>query len=500
MRFNPGKMKQNPIISLMFVSAGLMEPLVSLADEHQKKNILFICVDDFRTELGCYGSKRAITPNLDRFAGDATVFTRHYVQVPTSGASRCAMLTGMYPVNPGDISNEAIQHRLTGKPETVRPESFVHLLRRNGYHTIGIGKIGHSPDGYSYSYEQPKSDVLEMPHSWDEFLFNPGKWGTGHNAFFGYVDGTNRNAEKGMVKPYECGDVDDSGYPDGLTAELAVGKLKELTASGQPFFLGVGFFKPHLPFNSPKKYWDLYDEASIPLTRYDYVPVNVNKASLHNSPEIKQYKLGDEDIAPDKPVSADYARKLVHAYLAAVSYVDSQIGKVLDELEASGLAENTIVVIWGDHGWHLGEQRIWGKHTIFEVALNSALMIRIPGGKGKTSDHIVGSVDIYPTLLDFCGVTAIDKIDGKSLRPLLEKKRNRNWTDVAYSYFNNGVTLRTPRYRLTKYYRKAEPVIELYDYSKDSYETENIAEKHPEIVGRLMPLLEAGDTGVFRKK
>jgi arylsulfatase len=303
-----------------------------------------------------------------------------------------------------------------------------------------------------------------------------------------------------MVKPYECGEVGDEGYPDGLTAELAVEKLKELAGSEQPFFLGVGFFKPHLPFNAPEKYWDLYDEQTIPLTKYDYIPLNVNRASLHNSNEIKQYKLGDEDATLDKPVSEAYARKLVHAYLACVSYVDAQIGKVLDALEANGLAENTVVVIWGDHGWHLGEQRVWGKHTIFEVALNSAFMIRQPGVKGIVSDRVVSSVDIYPTIADLCDVPVEGKMDGTSLRSLIGKKKNKQWQDVAYSYFNNGVTVRTSRYRLTKYYRKAEPVVELYDYRRDPYETENIAGKHPDIVAELMPLLEKGDTGLFRKQ
>lgn len=494
-------MKINHLAPVIMMSAGLIEPwAVWAADDLPRKNVLFICVDDFRTELGCYGSKRALTPNLDRFSQSSTVFTRHYVQVPTSGASRCSMLTGAYPRTRGAVSNEAIAHQMTGKPETGQPESFVHLLRRNGYHTVGIGKIGHSADGYSYAYGSSKSDVLEMPHSWDEFLFNPGQWKTGWDAFFGYVGGTSRIQKKGMVKPYECGEVDDKGYPDGLTAELAVEKLKELAGSEQPFFLGVGFFKPHLPFNAPQKYWDLYDEQSIPLTKYDYIPLNVNQASLHNSHEVKQYKLGDEDATLNKPVSEAYARKLVHAYLACVSYVDAQIGKVLDALEANGLAENTVVVIWGDHGWHLGEQRVWGKHTIFEVALNSALMVRLPGVKGKISDRVVGSVDIYPTIADLCDVPLEKNMDGVSFRTLIEKKRNKQWQDVAYSCFNNGVSVRTPRYRLTKYYRKAEPVVELYDYRKDPYETENIAEKYPDIVTKLMPLLESGDTGLFRKK
>lgn len=488
--------------SFTLMTLGMIPALgIQAREKSEKKNVLFICIDDFRTELGCYGSKRAITPNLDRFAEQATVFTRHYVQVPTSGASRCSMLTGLNPTVRRDIANEAIAYRLTGQPETERPESFVHLLRRNGYYTVGIGKIGHSADGYSYAYGASKSDVPEMPYSWNEFLFDPGLWETGWNAFFGYADGNNRNTLKGQVKPYECAPVGDQGYPDGLTAELAVKKIRELAGTDQPFFLGVGFFKPHLPFNAPEKYWDLYDEAQIPLTKYDFIPDQVNKASLHNSREIKQYKLGDEDATLERPVSAAYARKLVHAYLACVSYVDAQVGKVLQALEDADLAENTVVVIWGDHGWHLGEQRVWGKHTIFEVALNSAFMVRLPEQrKGQICERVVSSTDIYPTLVELCQVETDDPLDGHSLCPLFKKKNTRKWQDVAYSYFNNGVTVRTSRYRLTRYYRKAQPTVELYDYKDDPYEVRNIAAERPDLVKELMPWLEKGDTGLFQAK
>ncbi len=207
---------------------------------------------------------------------------------------------------------------------------------------------------------------MELPNSWNEMLFEPGKWGTGWNAFFGYADGTNRNELKGETKPYEGADVNDESYPDGLTANLAIKKLKELAVKDQPFFLGVGFFKPHLPFNAPKKYWDLYDESKIPLTPSPDIPNNVNPASLHASGEFNGYKLGEEKAALSKPLSDAYARKLKHAYYAGVSYIDAQVGKVFNELKQLGLDKNTIIVVWGDHGWHLGDDRVWGKHTIAE--------------------------------------------------------------------------------------------------------------------------------------
>jgi iduronate 2-sulfatase len=339
-----------------------------------------------------------------------------------------------------------------------------------------------------------------LPYSWDEMLFNPGKWGTGWNAFFGYANGNNRNNLDNEVKPYEEADVNDEGYPDGLSADLAIKKLQELGRKDQPFFLAVGFFKPHLPFNSPKKYWDMYDESKISLTPSPGIPKNVNKASLNESDEFNQYKLGDEKASLAAPVSEAYARKLRHAYFAAVSYSDAQVGKVLTELKQSGLDKNTIVILWSDHGWHLGDDMVWGKHTLFDWALRSVLIMKAPGMKeGLTCSKVISAGDIYPTLMELCGVKMPHKTDGKSFVLLLKKPQSSDWENVAYSYFNDGITMRTDRYRLTKYFRKNEPVIELYDHKNDQYETDNIAADHPDIVKKLMKIWEKGNTGVYNK-
>ncbi len=467
--------------------------------EQQKKppNVLFIAIDDLRNELGVYGSV-ARSPNLNALANKGSLFLNHYVQAPTCGASRYALMTGQRPSKPEHLKNSAIASEISSKAEGEIPESFIHHFRRNGYHTVGIGKITHSADGLLYGYEEPVSDKKELPHSWDELLFNPGKWVTGWNAFFAYANGENRQSLKKQVKPYEAGEVDDEGYPDGLTTNLALNKLKELQKQRQPFFMGVGFFKPHLPFNAPKKYWDYYHRDSIPLSENPRIPENIHLQSLHASGEFNQYALGAEKASLSASVSDAYARTLRQGYLASISYIDAQIGKLLKELETLGLDKDTIVVIWGDHGWHLGDQRIWGKHTLFENALKSTLIISSPRleHQSKKVRNIVESVDIYPTLMELCSIPINHKIDGESFAQNLTGSNSKKKA-VAYSYFRNGISMRTDKYRLTKYFRSAQPTIELYDHSIDPNETKNIASENAETVADLMPLLEKGNTGIY---
>ncbi|MDR1865707.1 MAG: sulfatase [Bacteroidales bacterium] len=489
-------MKINHILYMNLVG---MSCWSSLQAKAPRPNILFICVDDFRPEAGFYqGTQYVKTPHLDRLAASGVSFSNHYCSVPTSGASRHALLTGQHPRTRQALNNEASSRLISGQPETERPETFIHHLRRNGYYTVGAGKISHSADGYVYGYTEPKSALPELPYSWDEMLFDPGKWGTGWNAFFACADGSNRQSRKNQVKPYECGDVDDDGYPDGLTARVALDKLDELAAGDQPFFLGVGFFKPHLPFNAPKKYWDMYDESALPLTPVPGLPLDVARESLHESGEFASYRLGDEEAGLDHPVSDAYARKLRHAYFACISYTDAQIGKLLDRLDSLGLRENTVIVVWGDHGWHLGDFRIWGKHTLFDRALRSTLLISAPQTTGRGDcRRIVSSVDLYPTLMDLCHIPLPYAMDGQSLKPFLNRPALRS-EKAAYGYFKQGITVRTERYRLTKYAREASPVVELYDHKTDPHESRNIAGTHQKLVARLMRLLEKGDTGLYR--
>ncbi|MGM0377096.1 MAG: sulfatase [Bacteroidota bacterium] len=487
-----------PIICTLFACTGNGESTGKELPENP--NILFIAIDDLRPELGCYGNDYIKSPNIDKLAETGAVFTNHFVQVPTCGASRYSMLTGILPKTRGHLGNDACSNFIAGKPETEVPETFIHHLRRNGYYTVGIGKISHHPDGLLYGYTDSVGTEYELPHSWDEMLMDPGKWGTGWNAFFGYANGENRQSMDRQVKPYEKADVPDTGYPDGLMAKQALGKLGELAKKDEPFFLGVGFFKPHLPFNAPKKYWDMYNEDEIPLSPNPSIPENVHPASLHGSGEFNGgYQLGEEKASLEGPVSDEYARKLRHGYFACVSYIDAQVGKLMEELEKQGLAENTIVVLWGDHGWHLGDHLVWGKHTIFERALKSAFVVNVPGKtNGANIEKVVSTVDIYPTIMDLCNVEMPHENDGRSVVPLITDSMT-NWENAAYGYFKNGISLRTDRYRLTKYFRDAEPVVELYDHQNDPNEAKNIAGEKPEVVEQLMPLWEKGNTGLYNK-
>lgn len=492
---------RSPFFAILILLLGIScanPPSKTVDNKHP--NVLFIAVDDLRPELNVYAKDWMITPNIDKLASEGSLFLNHFVNVPTCGASRYSMLTGRYPTTKAALSNNIFEIQTAGKVAGAEPESMIELFRRNGYYTVGIGKISHSPDGMIYGYREKVSSKKELPNSWNEFLFEAGKWGTGWNAFFGYASGENRQSLNNRAKPYESADVKDEDYPDGLIATLAVSQIKQLKQKGKPFFLAVGFFKPHLPFNAPKKYWDLYDETKIPLSAAKEIPSGINNTSLQNSAEFNQYKGGEEKPSLSNPVSDDYAQKLRHAYFASVSYVDAQIGKVLDALKEVGLDKHTIVVLWGDHGWHLGDQRVWGKHTLSEYSLKSPLIIKSPDRMNPRSrvEAIVQSVDIYPTLLELANIKSQTNLDGQSLVKIT-KDAHHPKKNIAFAYFNNGITMRTERYRITKYFRKEQTVIELYDYLNDPFEQQNIAGHYKKMTDSLLQILEKGNTGLYNK-
>jgi arylsulfatase A-like enzyme len=460
----------------------------AIAQETKRpQNILFIAVDDLRPELGAFGAQHMITPNIDKLAGQGFSFTNHFVHAPTCGASRFSLLTGRIATNLKHVSNEALRTEIGDSPNNDFI-TFPRYFRENGYTTVALGKIGHYPGGTVAPYTGINPNPRpEIPGAWDISKAPTAQWGTEQNGFFGYADGTNRNDLMKNTPPFEAGDVDDMGYPDGHTAAMAVDQIESLSGQDKPFLLAVGFYKPHLPFTAPKKYWDMYNRADIPLSPNPSVPKGVSeKNTLHNSGEFNQYKLGKETAAIGKPLSDDYARELRHAYVAAVSYIDAQIGKVLSALEKSGQADNTVVVLWGDHGWHLGDQTIWGKHSLYERALKSPLIIRLPQTEGGViKNQIVETVDIYPTLIELTGLRGPGKLSGQSLTGAMENAEPS--PRVARSFWQNSVTLRNDKYRIIVHGENFPDDVELYDHQKDVNETENVINQN---LGEAMPLFK----------
>ncbi len=415
-------------------------------------NVLFIAVDDLRPELGCYGSQAAQTPHMDAFASTALRFDQHFVQAPSCGPSRYALLTGRSPHTSGALGNEALYNGPTRLSPERQPgaQSLPEAFRRGGYHTVCIGKISHTPDGRVYRYDGRGDGRAELPHAWDELPTPFGPWKRGWGAFFAYADGAHREDGQGHRDLMEFEAEADTDLPDGLMAETAVAKLRELKGKDQPFFLGLGFFKPHLPFVATRQDWEAMKEVSIEAPP---APPTGPIPSTHKSGEFTRYQSkffqGDGKPLPLSPAEAIEVRR---AYLACVRYVDRQIGLVLGALEAEGLAEDTIVVLWGDHGWHLGESGVWGKHTVLDRSLRSALLIRAPGVTqgGSTSSSLAATIDLAPTLLALTGLSDVPMqapLDGLDLTPVLRDPAASVRSQVS-AYYGRWGTLRTERYRL----------------------------------------------------
>lgn len=476
--------------TFLFISFGCSSP--KNADHLPGHNILMICVDDLRPELGCYGNSIIQTPNIDKLASTGFVFDNHYVQASICGPSRSTLLTGK-------ISQQWDPWAETRKlmTEPAVPVALPHLFKRNGYKTVGIGKITHEPGGVKDDAQK----IAQIPFSWDTTYTSTGKWGTPWRAFFAYSNGDAHNTAMriGMNTPripYEAGDVDDEGYPDGLNALEAIKQLRKLKESKDPFFLAVGFYKPHLPFNAPKKYWDMYDRNEIPMAENNYIPKNLdNRYSIHRSPEVTTHYPW-----PDGPgsVSPESAKTLKHGYYACVSYIDALIGKVLDELERLHLDQNTIVVVWSDHGWHLGEHTMFGKMSNFEIATRSPLIIRVPGitNESKHLKSLIETVDLYPTLAELCDVEYPDDLDGTSMIRLLRNPESKGKTYARSYYYRNqalGKTLRTEKYRIVRWATEKDSTVavELYDHTVDPDENINIASEQKIITDSLLKQLKA---------
>lgn len=461
------------------------------ANRDHPPNVLLICVDDLRPELGCYGNPIIQTPHIDRLAYSGYVFNRHYVQSAICGPSRSSLLTGKVSQQ-WDPWKDLRESGM----EPSSPVALPHLFRRSGYRTIGIGKITHEPGGVMDEAQR----TAQIPFSWDTTYTAVGKWETPWRSFFAYANGDAHNTAMriGMETPhipYEAGDVDDEGYPDGLNAMEAIKQLRMLKESDVPFFMALGFYKPHLPFNAPKKYWDLYDRDEIPLAENNFIPENADpRYCINKSPEVTTHYPW-----PDGPgiVSTESALTLKHGYFACVTYVDALIGKVLDELEQLDLVGNTIVVLWSDHGWHLGEHTMFGKMSNFEIATRSPLIIRAPGleAKGRKLNQLAESIDLYPTLAELCGLAYPDDLQGHSLVEIMENPENKGQDFARSFYYRNhalGRSIRTERYRLVRWATESDSVVamELFDHQVDPNENRNIAQGQHEITDSLLGILK----------
>lgn len=465
----------------------LTNPSSDQCEAAKQPNILFIAIDDLRTELGCYGHQYVDSPHLDQLAAEGTLFTRHYVQVATCGASRYALLTGRSPANTGALGNAALYAGKTALNPQQQPgaQSMPELFRRSGYHTTLIGKISHTADGRVYAYDGTGDGRDEIPHAWSEKATPLGPWKRGWGIFFAYENGMHREDGKGHKDLMEFTAETDDDLPDGMMASAAIDKLKDFSNSEQPFFLGIGFFKPHLPFVATRKDWEYYQSRDVPAPDH---PGLIDSPHWHKSGEFYKYNSPFTKTRPLATQDAIDARK---AYLACVRYTDRQVGRVLQALQQNGLVDNTIVVVWGDHGWHLGETALWGKHTPFERANHSTLIIRAPGVSrpGIPCNALVESIDIYPTLIDLCRPTfdqTAHALDGVSMQPLLDGSRTAI-KPVATSYWKRSISVRSTTHRLIVNCNRTGEVVsrELYDVTQTPDPITNIAATSPEIVGRL---------------
>lgn len=476
---------------LAVLTALLVSTLPSHAGETAKKrNVLFLSVDDLRPALACAGDRYAKTPNIDRLARRGTVFTRAYCQQAVCSPSRTSLLTGRRPDSTKVY--DLVTHFRDTIPDVVTlPQHF----RLNGYFVRGIGKIYHSGYNDKLSWSVPWENV-KAPN------FGP----VGQALLQKLIaEAKSKKADASKIRglPFEAPDVGDTKLKDGAAASMAIDALKECKAKGEPFFLAVGFARPHLPFVAPKKYWDLYDPNTLPVADSNAPPKNAPGFALQAGGELRAY----HGVPKTGPIPKDMARQLVHGYYASVSYMDAQVGRLLDALDELGLADDTIIILWGDHGWHLGDHGIWCKHTNYELATRSALVLHAPGQKspGRSSSGLVEFVDIYPTLTELCRLPKAAGVEGLSFAPLLDDP-NRPWKTAAFSQYPRsqkgtgammGYALRTSKYRYVEWRKKTDGDVvarELYDHDVDPNEDVNIAEvpAHRDTIERLARQLAAG--------
>jgi iduronate 2-sulfatase len=449
---------------------------------NEKLNVLLIIADDMRTELNCYGADYIHSPNIDKLAKNGVLFNNAYVQQAVCSASRASFLSGVRPNTTGvdyPYSNYFMNEFRPNHP--MLAEHF----EQNGYYAHTFGKIHHGPP-----------DSLKTKHYMPKKGLNAGS----HYALPENIKKGGKNGRGRETPPYECADVPDEAYVDGLTAREAVKVISQQKDSDKPFFLAVGFKKPHLPFVAPKKYWDLYEQSEMPLAPNQYHPENSpSYSTAHTS--LTHYAGLNYYNSPNNVLPNDNQRKLIHAYAACISFIDAQVGKLIESLKETGKYDNTIIVFISDHGWHLGHQGNWGKTTNFENATRAPLIVSSPNHKkGKRSSKLVEYVDLYASLCDLTEIDIPEYTEGTSIKPLLENP-DRKWKTAAFSQFPRGrnlegYSMRTADYRYTEWRLSQGKIdsVELYDHKNDAIESINIAYKkeNESLVKALSQKLNAG--------
>ena len=444
-------------------------------------NVLFIAVDDLRPQLGCFGHSNMKSPHIDRLAARGTLFARTYCQQAVCAPSRASIMSGCRP-------DTTRVYNLQTPLRTTMPDvlTLCEHFKTSGYTAISLGKI----------YHHGKRDD---PRGWSEDPWRPtGDW-KGYGYLTPEAQAIVAKTTRGRGPAYECADVPDEAYPDGAVATKAVETLRRV--KDRPFFLAVGFYKPHLPFNAPKKYWDLNPEDTIDLADNPFKPKGCPDIAMHNWGELRNYP----GMPRKGPVSQEQARTLVRGYYACTSYTDAQIGRVLDELDRLGLADKTVVLLWGDHGWHLGDHGLWCKHSNFETAVHVPLIVAAPTVEGgKTTRRLTEFVDIYPSTCELAGLPVPEHCEGTSLVPLM-KDPARPWKTAAFSQYPRGrvmgYSMRTDRYRFTRWQARdgAAVATELYDHQSDPAENVNLADqpKHRKTVEDLKAIFKKGWRGAL---
>ena len=454
----------------LFLSTSL---LLANAQAAEQKNVLLICVDDLRPELASFGASYIKSPNVDQLAKRGTSFHRHYVNAPSCGPSRFTLLTGRFgaPGNMALFARAQANKKSSGEARPSMPEWF----RKLGFTTVSVGKVSHHPGGLGgKDWDDP--EVVEMPGAWDRHLMPVGDWQHPRGTMHGLANGEIR--VRGQMSVIQATEGPDSIYPDGLIVDKALQQLDLLSSDkSKPFFLAVGLIKPHLPFGCPKKYLDLYAGVTLPAIPHPDKPKGLS--TWHKSGEFfKGYSTDGKDPREDQAFADEVRRH----YAACVSYADASVGRIIERLRQTGEDKNTIIVLWGDHGWNLGEHGIWGKHNLFEEALRSPLIVVEPGDTavGQKTMAIVETLDIFPTICELAEVSKPDFVEGVSLVPIMKDPGSTGRPAIGYT--RDQRTLRTQTHRLILHKNGG---VELYDHTSPEKETKNIAQENSELVDQL---------------